>query len=251
MKSERQTNSLIFKPNPDVIIVGIEIMKLTNYENAGTSIVAFHTGRGGRFYNAGHTTFLGEKKISEFTYNLFVIFEKEDDILSAIGDRPNLIEKFEECKNKKDFSFFEKLGLNAGEQIYTDGNKPVGLSVAEAESGVGRIDIDGEYNTTSTCLVSDLSDSDIEIIIKSDVFDREYVLNEYAKYCGFEDYEIELMQYFEDYEKALINSLPQIKASDDTRTGFIYGLENFTQHDSDEDLNEKYIEIDGKFYTKN
>ena len=146
-------------------------------------------------------------------------------------------------------SFFEKLGLNAGEQIYTDGNKPVGLTVAEAETGIGRIDIDGEYNTTSTCLVSDLSEDDIEIIIKSDVFDREYVLNEYAKYQGFEDYEIELMEFFDDYNEALINWLPSIK-SDNSRYEKIYSEENFTAHDTDEDLNEKYLEIEGKFYTK-
>ena len=225
-------------------------MKLSNYENAGSTIVAFHTGRGGRYYNAGHVTFLGEKKISDFTYDLFVRFENESEILEKIGDRPNLIEKFEECRDNEDFSFFKKLGLDAGELIYTDGNKPVGLTVAEAETGIGRIDIDGEYNTISACLVSDLSEDDIEIIIKSDVFDREYVLNEYAKYCGFEDYEVELMQYFDDYNSALTDGLPQFK-SDDSRYGFNYGQDGFTIHESDEDLSEKYLEIDGKFYTKN
>ena len=225
-------------------------MKISNYENAGSTIVAFHTGRGGRFYNAGHVTFLGEKKISDFTYDLFVRFENESEILEKIGDRPNLIEKFEECRDNEDFSFFKKLGFDAGEMVYTDGNGyQVGLTVEEADSGVGSINIDNEYNTTTCVFVKDLSDDDINIIIKSDVFDREYVLNEYAKYCGFEDYEIELMQYFDDYNSALINGLPQFK-SDDSRYGFNYGQDNFTAHDSDEDLNEKYIEIEGKFYTK-
>ncbi len=226
-------------------------MKISNYENAGSTIVAFHTGRGGRFYNAGHVTFLGEKKISDFTYDLFVRFENESEILEKIGDRPNLIEKFEECRDNEDFSFFKKLGFDAGEMVYTDGNgNQVGLTVEEADSGVGSINIDNEYNTTTCVFVKDLSDDDINIIIKSDVFDREYVLNEYAKYCGFEDYEIELMQYFDDYEDALINSLPSFKASDDSRYGVVYGIENFTTHDSDEELNDKYTEIDGKFYTK-
>jgi len=36
------------------------------------TIVAFHTGRGGKFYNAGHVSFIGEKKINEFVNDLFV-----------------------------------------------------------------------------------------------------------------------------------------------------------------------------------
>ena len=251
MKVRDKPTHYQLKPNPDVRIVGIEIMKLSNYENAGSTIVAFHTGRGGRYYNAGHVTFLGEKKISDFTYDLFVRFENELDIYEAIDNRPNLLEKYYECSDKEDFSFFEKLGFKIGEKIYTDGNgNPVGLTVSEADSGVGSINIDNDYNTTTCVFVKDLSDDDINIIIKSDVFDREYVLNEYAKYCGFEDYEIELMQYFDDYNETLIDGLPQFK-SDGSRYGYNYGQDEFTTHDSDEDLNEKYLEIDGVFYTKN
>ena len=35
-------------------------------ENQNQTIVAFHVGRGGRYWNPGHVSFIGEKKISEF-----------------------------------------------------------------------------------------------------------------------------------------------------------------------------------------
>lgn len=225
-------------------------MKISNYNNAGDTIVALHTGRGGRFNNAGHVTFLGEKKISDFTGNLFTNFENQQQIYEAIDGRENLIKKYDECNDKEDFSFFKKLGLDAGELIYvSEVGERVGLTVKEAESGVGSIDIDGAYDTTTCLYVKDLSEGDIEIIIASNVFDRQYILNEYAKFIGFDDYEIELMQHFDDYENALLNSLPQIN-SDGNRCGYVYGVENYIAHESDENLNEECIELNGKFYTK-
>lgn len=49
-------------------------------ENQNQTIVAFHVGRGGRSWNPGHVSFIGEKKISEFTGNLFLSEEEEEEI---------------------------------------------------------------------------------------------------------------------------------------------------------------------------
>ena len=49
------TNKLIFTTNKK------DIMKT---ENQNQTIVAFHVGRGGRYWNPGHVSFIGEKKIN-------------------------------------------------------------------------------------------------------------------------------------------------------------------------------------------
>jgi hypothetical protein len=99
-------------------------------ENIGQKIVGFHTGRGGRFYNAGHITFIGECKIG-------------------------------------DFSFFEKLGFKLGEKQYFDcGGKAVGLTEKEVETGVGVIDNDGEYDTTVCLKLEDCSENQLKMIVE-------------------------------------------------------------------------------------
>jgi hypothetical protein len=100
---------------------------MKNLENK--TIVAFHIGRGGRFNNAGHTSFVGEKSISNFVDSLF---------------------------------------LNEDETEYTDGNgNKIGLTVKECNSGIGIINIDGGYDTTYTCYLQDCSDEELEIIAKT------------------------------------------------------------------------------------
>ena len=87
-------------------------------------IVAFHIGRGGRFYNSGHLSYIGENTINSFTNDLF---------------------------------------LNESQTMYTDTNGNELLSVEN--NGIGCIDIDGEYDTTYTCKVSDLNEKEIEVIV--------------------------------------------------------------------------------------
>lgn len=156
------------------------------------TIVAFHTGRGGRFYNAGHVSFIGERKIDEFVNDLFVRFENELEIFEAIDNRPNLLEKYYECSDKEDFSFFEKLGFKIGEKIYTDGNgTPVGLTFAEAETGVGVINIDNEYDTTACMFLEDCSEDQLQLIVDSEnqagYFCDEAVIEYAKKALGIEE----------------------------------------------------------------
>lgn len=112
------------------------------------TIVAFHIGRGGRYYNAGHRTFLGEKKIGDFIYDLF-LNEDEDD------------ENYE--------------------QFYDSSGNYVGLTKSEVELGIGNINIDNAYDTTYTRYIEDCSDEEIEIICRNDDY-KSIEIVEYLKY---------------------------------------------------------------------
>ena len=48
------------------------------------TIVAFHIGRGGIFYNPGYISFIGEKTISDFVDNLFLSEEEEEKSSSTV-----------------------------------------------------------------------------------------------------------------------------------------------------------------------
>ena len=132
------------------------------------SIVAFHVGRGGRFNNEGFLTYLGEKRIDEFTGNLFTNYKNQYDIFKKIKGLKNLEAKYYECCDTDDFSFFdERLGLEIGEKIYTDCNgEPVGLTEKECESGIGCINIDNRFDTTYCKYFEDCDDIEIELINK-------------------------------------------------------------------------------------
>ncbi len=124
---------------------------MKNSENK--TIVAFHIGRGGRFYNEGHTSFIGEKSISDFVSDFY---------------------------------------LNSDETEYTldgDDGSLVGLSVEECETGIGRINIDGGYNTTYTRYIEDCTDEELEIIAKTKE-ERGY----YASENVYEEVKIEMIE---------------------------------------------------------
>jgi hypothetical protein len=110
-------------------------MKKTTF--TAETIVAFHIGRGGRFYNGGHLTFLGEGKISDYTEDCWAP--------KTVDDNEELIDD------------------NSPEAEWTDCNgNSVGLTNAEYQSGIGRIDMDGEYNTTYTMRLGDIEEDSKE-----------------------------------------------------------------------------------------
>lgn len=96
---------------------------LTENENL---IVSFHIGRGGRFHNAGHLSYLGERKIGSFISDLF----ESDGV-------------FTDC-----------------------GGREVGLTQDDVDSGVGAIRIDFDYDTTYTKKVADLEENEINCILE-------------------------------------------------------------------------------------
>lgn len=144
-------------------------------QTAEKTIVSFHIGRGGRFHNPGHRVFLGPKKISDFTEDLSIVYSNQDSVYKQIKGHSNLEAKyFEALDGDKDaISFFEnRVKMPLGEAIYiqsANGNR-VGLTVEEAETGIGRINIDNEYNTTYSCYLSDCEDHTLRLIADSSAF---------------------------------------------------------------------------------
>jgi hypothetical protein len=142
---------------------------MTNSNNfAATTILAFHIGRGGHFNNQGHLTFIGENKIGKYTDDLFLTFENAYEVGKKIDGRENLSRKLEQAiKGDNDaVAFFEKIGLPLGEKVYQDGSGAlVGLSEKDVETGIGRIDIDGPYDTTYTCLLSNCDERELQAIL--------------------------------------------------------------------------------------
>ena len=138
-------------------------------------IVAFHVGRGGRSYNAGHTSFIGEKRISEFTNDLFTRFENERDFTDRFGfddTHGTGIKCILDCMADENFEILEEqYGIkesDLGEIEYYKGESGdgVGLTKKEADTGIGTINIDNGYSTTYTKLIEDCSEHEIELILK-------------------------------------------------------------------------------------
>ena len=157
-------------------------MNTLQNESIGNTIVAFHIGRGGHFNNQGHLSYCGENTIGHYTNDLFIGWKNEQDIVQKIGDRENLIKKYENCRDAEDFTFFEKLGFDFGEKIYiTASGNHVGLSVEEEEeTGIGRINIDNDYDTTYTCLLSECDRGELNAILTAKGYVADYV-REYAE----------------------------------------------------------------------
>lgn len=116
---------------------------------ATETIVAFHIGRGGRFNNAGHLSFIGEHNINEYVGNLFI---SED---------------------------------NDGVYLDFSGNE-VGLSVDN--DGTGRINIDYDYDTTYCLFLSDCDFKEIKSIKNSSEWNKEYLIDSFLKDGGYSSY---------------------------------------------------------------
>lgn len=123
----------------------------TIYFNENT-ILAFHIGRGGHFNNPGHVELIGEKKIGEFVGNLFspVIDDADDPDGYREDERPE------------------------AEWTMENGSS-CGLTNAMVESGIGRIEEDGEYDTTYTMYLKDIEEGTKEwdAIFSSSDFEAE------------------------------------------------------------------------------
>lgn len=172
-------------------------MKNTSKKNSGI-IVAFHTGRGGRFYNAGHTTFIGEKSIDVFTSDLFIRFENENQVIPRIQEN-SILAKFEsdilDAMSNNDLETLAEYGISKeelGNRIYyTSGGHNTGLDVEN--DGTGCIDIDGEYNTTAACFIEDCSENEIELIIKNNDYKSaelcQYIVSNWPELVEGMDYD--------------------------------------------------------------
>lgn len=154
-------------------------------KNLETTIVAFHIGRGGRFNNQGFLSFIGEEKIGKFTDDLFCNFENEKEFKTRFGF-DSTDDKDQKCIldliTDRDFDELEeKFGITEemlGEEIYFDGGgNSTGLTASEVESGIGRINIDQDYDTTYTCLLKDCDEKEIDAIKNSSYWNKEELLD--------------------------------------------------------------------------
>lgn len=176
-----------------------------------STIVYFHTGRGGRFKNSGFKTFQGTKNIIEVLQMAdssgqwnFINFENAGKIRKDLASRnlTNLLELFDKCNDAEDFSEFEaKTGLNLGEKYYTDGNGSLLISVAEAETGIGRIDWDGDYNRDVCQYLSDCDESELLLIANSNEWNKESLLQEY--FDTETDLKIDWSKFNGDYDSLI------------------------------------------------
>ena len=127
-------------------------------------IVAFHIGRGGRHNNPGHLTFIGEKNFQELlSLNCNNVFEHNQD---------------------------EKGGFCT--PFLTDGQ---GNSVTDDDirGEVGRLEFDGHYDTYTARYIEDCTDSELEVIVQSNLYKRgelaEWLVNHNPEWlfdqCGF------------------------------------------------------------------
>lgn len=148
-------------------------------------IVGFKIGIGGRFNNAGYKTFLGECKISDFTNDLFVKFENESNFKDRFGwdeTRDNDQRCILDLLTDEDFDELEeKFGITLeqlGQKVYVDSNQnEVGLSDENYQSGIGTINIDGDFDTVYTKLLSDLDESEIDLVRESDFWNSSQMID--------------------------------------------------------------------------
>jgi hypothetical protein len=145
----------------------------TTDNNTGI-VVAFKVGRGGRFHNSGHTTYIGEHRIGEFTDDLFLQWENRLEVyeeLSDVLEVDNLFALYEKSIEENDEQSANELrehGFDLGKLGYfTETGHDTCLKPAHVETGVGRIDIDGEYYTVYTKFIEDCTESELEKIAKA------------------------------------------------------------------------------------
>jgi len=118
-------------------------------------IVAFHIGRGGRFYNSGHKTFLGELNFSDLQMlNANNIFYRDRDERGR----------------------FMKTEIYDGAGNFVSDDDPKGL--------IGRLDFDGDFDTDYCKYIEDCTDEELQIIAKSIDF-KSFELKEYLKARGY------------------------------------------------------------------
>jgi hypothetical protein len=215
----------------------------TEKEKKTSTIVAFHIGRGGQFYNAGHKSYVGKHTIDFFVNDLFIRYENEGYIFKKINGRTNLEKCFEEfidSESMKSAAIFEKLGLDFGNKIYTNcSGNPVGLTVDESETGVGCITLDDDYDTTYCIYLHECDDNELKLI------NDNVLLVEYLEYFNCEKEVIEIAKEFDLLIDLCIDFEEKLESF----------LNSFDIDEIKEDDYDLYVasekEINGKFYRKN
>lgn len=119
-------------------------------------IVAFHVGRGGRFFNPGHKTFNGHvKRLSDcYEHNAFI--HREDFNGNPLPDE---------------------------EWILDNGSGRALLTGRDAiESPVGVLDWDGDYDTDIVKYIEDCDEVELELVYQAYLMDDAWMENELKEY---------------------------------------------------------------------
>lgn len=150
-------------------------MSNTSKTFAENTIVAFHIGRGGRFNNPGFLRYCDNKKIGHYANDLFSRYENEYKFKSRYGfDSTN--DKDQKCildliTDEAFEELEEKFGITVemlGEQRYYDAvGHDTGLTEAAVRSGIGRIEIDNDYDTTYTCYLANCNENELHAIVSA------------------------------------------------------------------------------------
>lgn len=157
---------------------------------AENAIVAFHIGRGGHFNNPGHVAYLGQHGIGHYTDDLFCDYDLSEVVSrlekqhedwdtedTSYDDKIIMTKKdvFHSLVNDENFDELEKRfnvkEEELGEKYYSDGaGNNTGLTEKECETGIGRINEDGHYDTTYAQKLSDCSEGELRLIYNSNEF---------------------------------------------------------------------------------
>ena len=160
--------------------------------NLNTTLVTFHIGRGGQFNNAGHLSFVeSDERIDKYTNELVTKFKNLNKVLDRLEfeysddedfDLDAVREKIAELEFDMDndallSELAAEYGVTLGELgdlIYVDVNgNPVGLNYIN--NGIGRIDLDGQYNTTYVKYLTDCNSDELTAIVEESENSGRYV----------------------------------------------------------------------------
>ena len=126
-------------------------MKTNNLEKR---VAMFHIGRGGRFYNSGHLTFVGFNKINE-----------------CHDWQQNTFDKTRDEKGK----FCKPYLIDCSGNVLMDADQ-----YQEAvETGIGILNFDHDYDTTYTTYTDELSVAELEAMSENPYYGVDEVLEAY------------------------------------------------------------------------
>lgn len=139
------------------------------------TIVSFHIGRGGSFWNAGHRSYRGVETIQEVVniisdkHWLFAGYENQNDILGDLDKdiRDKAIDLMSEVGQDDKL---EDLGINVedlGQHGLLDTNGSFMISDEDLESGVGTLNFDNDYDTYYTKHLQDCDVNELKLIADS------------------------------------------------------------------------------------
>ncbi len=212
-------------------------------------ILKFHVGRGGRFNNPSHVTFKGEGRIDEGTSfeELYLTYSALEPYLNDYNEELAMavqqagIEFSYDKDDKKiiEDSLEQYFYDDLGELVYVKADRNDSeLTEEQANSGIGLINIDNDYDTTYTLEACNIiyESNEWNAIIKDGItFDI-------------------LQEIFEEADETLFKLAEQLELIPDYVEDLNYGIDNFTKEHNLIELDSddiEIIEINGRYFTQN